>query len=109
MIIAQCDALAIGAPGWEASGSTSEGSTYIFGRSGVTWSLDQHLVAEDSQEWAEFGRGVAIRDGTVVVTAPETSFPPGIDVGSIYVFESGVVFSDGFESGDTSAWSTAVP
>ncbi len=103
------DALAIGAPGWEASGSTSEGSTYIFGRSGVTWSLDQHLVAEDSQEWAEFGRGVAIRDGTVVVTAPETSFPPGIDVGSIYVFESGVVFSDGFESGDTSAWSTAVP
>jgi hypothetical protein len=102
------DMVAVGSPCWEASGYTSEGSTYIFSRSGGTWSLDQHLFAEDPEEWAEFGRGVAIRDGTLVVTAPETSFPPGVDAGSVYVFESGVLFSDGFESGDTSAWSTVV-
>jgi hypothetical protein len=44
--------------------------------------------------------GVAVSDGYVFLTT---------DADGLYVFRGCGVFVDGFESGDTSAWSMTVP
>ena len=75
----------------------------------LLWSLDLHLFLTGEEPPQQFGTGVGTRGGTVVVTALFTSFPTMPRNGSVQVFTPGVVFSDRFESGDTSAWSNAVP
>lgn len=84
------------------------GAAYVFNRNhgGIdNWGEVQKLVAADGVEHDEFGQSVSISGPIILVGAPQMTV--GND-GKAYVFVR-IVFSDGFESGDTSAWSASVP
>ncbi len=90
------------------------GSAYLFiepagGWAGIVNETNKCL-ASDGAELDLFGGSVAVSGSSVVVGAPR---PPGSsETGSAYVcIERGpvLIFTDGFESGDTTAWSTTVP
>jgi hypothetical protein len=55
---------------------------------------------ETGGEFYEFAGGVAVSDGYVFLAAPGAG---------LYVFRECAMFSDGFESGNTSAWTVTVP
>ena len=59
----------VGAPVWWRSG-LSQGSAYVFVRSGGVWSQQQKLLASDAAAGDQFGHSVAISGETVVVGAP---------------------------------------
>jgi len=106
------DLLVIGDPHRSRPGGYAEGSTFIFSRSGTSWSLMQELTPENSSYSDYFGSAVATVQGTVAARAPGYDFPTQDDTGAVYVFEpdaSDPIFSDDFESGDTLAWSEVVP
>ncbi len=96
----------------EDGAGLNRGAAYVFVRSGNAWSLVQQLTPEN-HFWADrFGSAVAVDHGTVVSAASGYDFPTQDDTGAVYVFEPEtptLPFSDGFESGDTSAWSATVP
>ncbi len=85
----------------------NSGSAYKFAEPVGGWAgtLNQNakLLASDGAVGGHLGSSVAVSGSLVIVGAP------GIDSnGSAYVFDSSV-FADGFESGDTTAWSETVP
>ncbi len=87
------------------------GSAYVFDRDAGgqdNWGEVAKLVASNPVSSANFGDYVAISNGSVLVGAPGDD-GPGNFAGSAYVFQRPPLFSDGFESGDTSAWSSVQP
>jgi hypothetical protein len=77
---------AIGAPGEDIDGS-SAGGTYIFTRTGTTWSLAKRLVISDIAASDENGFAIAISgDGTTVITGSYGDDDGGSESGSAYVF-----------------------
>ena len=93
-----------------------QGATYIFTRSGTTWTQQARLVASDAQTSDNFGYSVAISGNTVVVGA-RLEDPSAInDAGSAYIFtRSGTTWtqqqkiqaSDAAAS-DNFGWSVAI-
>jgi hypothetical protein len=71
---------------------------------------DAKLTASDAAQNDDLGTSVAVSGITVVVGAPFDD-DNGDASGSAYVFSvlPPEIFDDGFESGDTSAWSQTVP
>lgn len=89
--------------GWVA------GSAYLFDARTGAW-IDK-LLASDGAEFDVFGTSVSIDSGVIAVGAIGDD-DNGSDSGSAYVFGTyspGEIISDGFETGDTSAWSGTVP
>ncbi|MDH3524306.1 MAG: FG-GAP repeat protein [Acidobacteriota bacterium] len=86
------------------AGGASEAKTFLFKLStssrGDEWALSRTLLASDGHD--DLGDKVAI-NGRNLFAALEYGSAEGV-----YVF-SEEVFSDGFEAGDTSAWSSEVP
>lgn len=74
----------VGAPRANGVGNDS-GAVYVYVRSGTSWSLQQKLVALDSQPGDAFGRAVALEGDTLVVGA-DGDDEGGVDSGSAYVF-----------------------
>jgi len=71
----------------------SQGSAYVFVRSGTVWSQQRKLTASDGASDDRFGASVAISGETVVVGA-HSPFNPSPAEGSAYVFvRSGTVWS----------------
>ena len=66
--------------------SVSEGSAYIFTRSGTSWTLQQKLVASDAANRDYFGANVSIDGDTVVVGALFDDVGASVNQGSAYVF-----------------------
>jgi hypothetical protein len=66
--------------------SVSEGSAYIFTRSGATWTLQQKLTASDAANRDYFGANVSIDGDTVVVGALFDDVGANVNQGSAYVF-----------------------
>jgi hypothetical protein len=101
--------VAIGAPYNDDSGTQSgHVRVYEWSPSTETWhQLGQDIDGEAAGDNA--GHSVAISPGgcEVAVGAPENS-GGGNDSGHVRVYSQGL-FADGFESGDTSAWSATVP
>jgi hypothetical protein len=62
------------------------GSTYVFVRSGTTWSLQQKLTASDATNADYFGSSVSVAGDVLVVGAPLDDTAAGTDAGSAYVF-----------------------
>jgi hypothetical protein len=92
------------------------GAAYVFVEPVGGWSgslsQDATLTASDAVPNDRFGRSVGISGDTVVVGAERNDGGGGANSGSAYVFdldfEPGIIFADGFESGDTSEWSSTV-
>jgi hypothetical protein len=69
---------------------TDSGAAYIFTRSGVTWTQQAKLTADDAAAGDEFGNDVAISGDTVAIGAPDEN----ADAGSVYIFtRSGVTWT----------------
>ena len=85
------DRVVVGAPGENCSSTGVDGdqttydaydsgATYLFVRSGESWSQEAYLKASNTEAGDEFGSAVAIYDETVVVTAiQEDSADTGVD------------------------------
>lgn len=65
------------------------GRAYVFRRTNTGWSQKARLTAPDISDGAEFGRSVALVDGTVIVGAPQTH-----EVGRAYVFTASDAWTD---------------
>lgn len=63
------DTVIVGSSGADTGGVSNSGQTYMFTRSGSTWSEVKKFQASDSKAAHEFGRGVTIDDDTIVVGA----------------------------------------
>jgi hypothetical protein len=92
------DTAAVGAPFWDVAkiGSYSEGSVFVYERSGTTWGVPQRFQASDASSLDEFGRSVSLGADTLAVGAPYNDlFLAGWDAGSAYVFErAGTTWSE---------------
>jgi|GEM_PF-4207713 len=69
------DIALIGAP-YDDDGGADSGSTYLFTRSGTTWSQKQKLLASDDSGY--FGTSIAQEGNYAIIGAPQT--------GSVYLF-----------------------
>jgi len=73
------DVLAVGAPNDAMPGAPGAGSVYIFVRTGLSWTLQQKVIANDASAYDHFGAAVALSADTLVVGAPAAA-------GGAYVF-----------------------
>lgn len=102
------DLMVIGAP---FLGDLHTGAAYVISRQGYSWAESHRLTASDgTQLESRFGTSVALTGDLALAgaTGVDGSVSYG---GAVYEFEDLIedIFSDGFESGSTSAWSIAVP
>jgi hypothetical protein len=94
---------------------SSSGAAYLFVDTSADgdWSAydEVKLVPSDSNAGDEFGYSVAIDGIATAVGSPLDTNEGGIQAGAAYLYVQPVwiLFEDGFESGDTSAWSSTVP
>jgi len=88
------DTLVVGANGDDIGANASQGSVYVFTRSGATWTLQQKLTAGDGAAKDLFGNAVALDGDTLVVSAHGSDVGANINQGSAYVFtRSGAVWT----------------
>jgi len=78
------DTAFIGAPG-DADNGVGSGSTYVFTRTGSTWTQQQKLLASDGVAGDSFGSSIA-KDGDTVLIGADWDDDNGVDSGSVYVF-----------------------
>jgi len=90
----------------DTDGGPKAGAVYPLERDQLgSWQLGGKVLASDTGINKEFGESVAVRHGTAVIGgSEEDAFTPG----AAYIYSSRL-FDDGFESGDTSAWSATAP
>ena len=116
------DDLAMGAPLDNSLGFANAGEvTVLYGSpTGVTFTGHQifNMIFFDTLEIGDlFGSALAVgsffRQGDdrqdLAVGVPRYGTPVGSEPGASLVIRNQVLFTDGFESGDTSAWSVTVP
>jgi hypothetical protein len=101
------DTIVLGTP-WDWEIAPSAGAVAVFARDGGApegWREVQKIIVPEGTELMEFGFSLSIDGETLVVGAEK-----GMDYehGEARVYLPALFF-DGFESGDTSAWSLAVP
>ena len=103
--------LVAGSPG-EDGAVGDEGAAYVYQRSGSLWSTVPrlHLIDAEAEEHDALGTSVAAGSLGALVGAPYHDGNDVNDQGAV-LFYRGIVtlFADGFESGDASEWSDAVP
>jgi hypothetical protein len=88
------DTAGVGAGGDDVGANTSQGSAYVFTRSGTTWSQQAKLTAADGAELDYFGSSVAVSGDTAVVGASDGDVGANANQGSSYVFtRSGTTWS----------------
>src|SRR6266508_4063415 len=80
------ETVVVGAPFDAGAAGNSQGSAYVFARSGGVWSQQQKLEASDAALGDQFGFSVAVSGGTVVVGSHDDSGAAGRLQGSAYVF-----------------------
>lgn len=76
------DVLVVGAPNDDIPGARGAGSAYVFVRAGVSWNLQQKIVASGAGDGDHFGAAVALSGDTIVVGAPAAA----LRTGAAYVF-----------------------
>ncbi len=102
--------VAVGAQKHDAAG-TDAGSVYLYQRTPGGWIPFDQFEASDTAANDEFGAAVSLFQGRLLVGAPgdDGDTPSNNAVGTAYSFDSAAVFADGFESGNTTAWSASTP
>ena len=85
------------------------GAVYVFWLDGDLWDATARLWASDWAVFDNLGLSVAISDYGVLAGAPFAEGPGDEpDAGAIYFWaKTTVIFSDGFETGNLSKWSSA--
>jgi hypothetical protein len=80
------DTAVVGALGDDIGANSSQGSAFVFTRSGTTWSQQAKLTAGDGAANDVFGYSVALSGDTAVVGAFRDDIGANTDQGSAYVF-----------------------
>jgi hypothetical protein len=80
------DTAIVGANDYDVGGNFSQGSAYVFIRSGSNWTEQAQLIASDGAGGDNFGSSVAISGDTVVVGASWDDVGAEGNQGSAYVF-----------------------
>jgi len=78
------DTIVVGATG-DDSGGVSAGATYVFVRSGSSWTQEAKIVASDASRGDRFGSSVSISGDSVLIGA-HSDDDHGFSSGSAYVF-----------------------
>ena len=76
----------VGAPSHDIAGKDSAGASYVFARSGTTWSQQAEPIAADNAAYDGFGGSVALAGSTALVGAQWDDTAAGTDAGSAYAF-----------------------
>lgn len=72
------DLAVVGSPRDDIGANVYQGSVYVFGRSGTSWTEQQKLTAGNPLALAQFGTSVALQGATILVGAPgQLTSPPG--------------------------------
>lgn len=66
--------------------SVTQGSAYVFGRTGAVWTQRAKLTAGDGAAGDNFGVSVSVSGNTIVVGAVGDDVGPNINQGSAYIF-----------------------
>ncbi|MGQ0700513.1 MAG: Calx-beta domain-containing protein [Panacagrimonas sp.] len=80
------DTAVVGAYSDEVGANFSQGSAYVFVRSGTIWTQQAKLLAADGAAFQEFGSSVALSGNTAVVGVFRDDIGANSDQGSAYVF-----------------------
>ncbi|HNB73068.1 MAG TPA: hypothetical protein PLS70_18250 [Acidobacteriota bacterium] len=80
------ETIVVGSEADDVGDKMSQGSAYVFVRTGTTWNEQQKLTASDGASFDFFGRSVAIYNETIVIGAPQVNISTNSDQGSAYVF-----------------------
>ncbi|MEO7658570.1 MAG: carboxypeptidase regulatory-like domain-containing protein, partial [Pyrinomonadaceae bacterium] len=80
------DTVAVGSPSSNIGQNNDQGATYIFVRSGSTWSQEQKLTANDGAALDYFGDSLALSGSTIIVGATEDTTGSNVQQGSAYIF-----------------------
>src|SRR5262245_29771598 len=80
------DTLVVGAWNDTIGANWGQGSVYVFARSGVSWTQQQKLIANDGESFDNFGIAVTLSSDTLVVGAIGDKIGANQSQGSAYVF-----------------------
>ncbi|MBI4661195.1 MAG: tandem-95 repeat protein [Verrucomicrobia bacterium] len=80
------ETVVIGASGDQLENGSSQGSAYVFTRSGTTWTQQAKLAASDGAREDSFGVAVSLFGDTVVIGAVLDDVGSIVNQGSAYVF-----------------------
>lgn len=80
------DTVIIGAFGDDGAAGFSQGSAYIFVRSGSLWTQQAKLIAPDAATEDQFGISVAISADTAIIGSNLAAGPGGSNQGAAYIF-----------------------
>ncbi len=104
--------LVAGAPGEDGEGATNAGAIHQYARTGEgessSWVEVTRMISSDPHPFERLGATVAITERGVLAGAPNGVVNSENSSGVVLFFGSRI-FADGFESGDTSAWSAVEP
>ena len=110
------DIVVVGAKFGGPSGTANAGSAYIFMRNeggANAWGEAAKLTASDGADEDRFGISVAVDGEIAVIGANGDDYSDMTSAGSVYIFglthSSIPIFTDGFESSDTTEWSGSSP
>jgi hypothetical protein len=113
------DDLAIGAPHDDSLGASDAGEVTILygtdtGLSVAGAQLANMFLVDTLEHGDRFGAALATgrynsdQGPDLAIGVPNRAFDDELSVGTVVVLFSRTLFADGFETGDTSAWSTSV-
>ena len=78
---------------YEQTGGSNAGASYIFSRSGSTWTLDAKIVTSDIEAGDAIGFGGAgaamSSDGSYAIVGAYGEDAGGSNAGAAYIFEAG--------------------
>ena len=77
----------VGAPAKSVDGVDHAGAVYVYVRSGLSWKLQQRLVADDKADGAKFGLAVALSGDTALIGAPAMTAGGDEIAGTTYVYQ----------------------
>jgi hypothetical protein len=80
------DSIVVGAPLHPAGSAAEIGASYVFVRSGTTWTQQQELIPSDGANGNRFGTSVGISGNSIVVGAPLHPAGSAAEIGASYVF-----------------------
>ncbi len=72
--------------GSREAADSKKGAVYVYTLSGTVWSLEQKVIANDRENFAEFGFSVALEGETLLVGSPESTVGDHSKAGAAYVF-----------------------
>lgn len=81
------------------------GKAYIFNRSEDVWTERQMLVPANPEDQARVGLSIALAPDAALLGAAVHDAGTVVDAGAVLSYDwAALIFADGFESGDTTAW-----